>query len=247
MRNIKLTIEYDGTHFEGWQIQPTGHRTIQGELETALKTILKESIKLIGSGRTDSGVHALGQVANFKTKSDKSLDEIKNALNANISDEIAIINTEEADKDFHAQYSPKSKAYRYRIFNRRVASPHEKNKSLFYPHKLNISFMKEEAKVLIGKHDFKSFQAVDPSKKRENTVRTIKSIIIRKKGDLIEMDITADGFLYKMVRNIVGTLLEIGSKKLEKGSMEKILMAKDRKMAGNTAKSEGLYLVNVSY
>lgn len=259
MRNIKLTIEYDGTHFNGWQTQTARNkqatsktqRTIQNEIEKVLKKIFKQNLKLIGSGRTDSGVHALGQVANFQTHSVMSVKKMQSALNANLSEDIAILKAEEASPDFHAQYSVKEKTYRYIILNRNSRCTQQKNFCLQYPYKLNVRAMREEAKALVGRHDFKSFTASDPAKRKkgikENTVRTIKCLTITKKEDFLTIDITANGFLYKMVRNIVGTLLEVGSGKLAKGSVKLILAKKDRTMAGITAKPKGLTLLEVRY
>lgn len=251
LRNIKLTIEYDGTYFEGWQVQRENQKTVQGEIEKALKKILKEKIRITGSGRTDSGVHALGQVANFKTKSEKKISEILNALNGNLTKDIVILKAEDAPLDFHAQYSVKTKTYRYTILNRETRCAQQKKLCLFYPYKLNLRLMREEAKCLVGLNDFKSFQASDPARrlkqKKGSTVRTIKKIDIRKKGDYIYIDIEANGFLYKMVRNIVGTLLEIGHGRLLKGSMKQILSQKNRDSAGYAAKAKGLSLLQVTY
>lgn len=261
-RNIKLTIEYEGTYYCGWQTQTArnnpkkqthreGRKTIQGEIEKALKIIFKQNLKLIGSGRTDSGVHALGQVANFKTQSSMPVEEMLNALNANLPADIAITNVENAAPDFHAQYSVKSKTYRYIILNNTARCALQRNFCLFYPYKLSIQKMREEVKSLIGRKDFKSFTASDPAKrkanKKENTVRTVKRLVISKRGPYVFIDIEADGFLYKMVRNIVGTLLEIGQGRLAKGSIKKILALKDRNAAGNTVKSKGLTLFSVRY
>lgn len=261
-RNIKLTIEYDGTGFNGWQTQTARHgkrpftpqspdRTIQGEIEKALHKIFDERLKLVGSGRTDSGVHALGQAANFKTRCTMPTTEMQKALNANLPDDIAVIKVEEVPSDFHAQYSVKSKTYRYTILNRPVRCAQQRNFYLFYPYKLNVRAMREEAKSLVGRHNFKSFTASNPAKhekkKKDNAVRTIKRLTITKKGDFINLEIEADGFLYKMVRNIVGTLLEVGRGKRKKGSVERILAKKDRKAAGTTAKPKGLSLLEVKY
>jgi tRNA pseudouridine38-40 synthase len=261
-RNIKLTIEYDGTNFCGWQTQarrnnPKNHkayqhqRTIQGEIEKALKKIFKQNIKLVGSGRTDSGVHALGQVANFTTQSLMPIEKMQSALNANLPEDIAILKVENAAPDFHACYSAKSKTYRYTILNTTARPALQRNFCLFYPHKLNIRKMRDEAKSLIGRKNFKSFTASDPAKrkatKKENTIRTIKRLVISKKGPYLFIDIEANGFLYKMVRNIVGTLLEAGSNKLAKESIKGILAQKDRCAAGNTVHSKGLTLLEVNY
>lgn len=257
-RNIKLTIEYDGTDFNGWQIQNhrrnssnSRKRTVQGEIEKALKKIFKKPVKLYGSGRTDSGVHALGQVGNFKTTSKMPTDEIIRALNANLPEDIAILNAEDVASDFHAQYSAKSKTYRYTVLNRAGRCAQQRDFCLYFPYKLNLTAMREESKCLIGRKDFRSFTASDPARRKagkdNNTTRTVKKIAIRKKGDAVTFDIQANGFLYKMVRNIVGTLLDIGTGRLPKGSIKKILAAKNRDSAGNTAKSKGLALLEVCY
>ncbi len=246
MKNIKLTIEYDGTYFFGWQIQKN-KRTIQGEIEKALKKIFQKNIHLIASGRTDRGVHALGQVANFKTDSTLPVNKVLNALNANLADDIAIVSTEEASKNFHAQYSVKSKTYRYTLFTRVVKSAQLKNFCYHYPYPLNLKLMKREAKNLLGRKNFKSFQASDSEHKEKNAVRTIKIFSVTRKGDFIYFDIEADGFLYKMVRNIVGTLLEIGRGRFKKGSIKHILLKKNRILAGTTAPAKGLCLLKVKY
>jgi len=247
-RNIKLTIEYDGTHFNGWQIQPHD-RTIQNEIEQASQKIFNEKVRLIGSGRTDSGVHALGQVANFKIKSSMSCEEIQKALNANLPTDIVILKVEEVSLKFHAQYSAKRKTYQYTILYHPIRCAQQRDFCLFYPHKLNLRLMREEAKILTGRHNFKSFQASDPSKphRAKDTIRTVNRLDIKKRGDYIIIEIEANGFLYKMVRNIVGTLLEIGSNKLPKGSIQNILAQKSRIAAGYTAKALGLTLLKVTY
>ncbi|MBF0521877.1 MAG: tRNA pseudouridine(38-40) synthase TruA [Candidatus Omnitrophica bacterium] len=249
MQNFRLTIEYDGTNFNGWQTQAQNCRTVQGEIQKALKIIFKKNITLIGSGRTDSGVHALGQTAHLKIKTAMPTDEILRALNANLPDDISIINVEEMPLKFHAQYGIKTKTYRYTILNRPSRSPQQRNFCLFYPYKLNLKVMKEEAKVLVGKHNFKSFQSTDPARpeRGEDSVRTIKRLDIKKKDGRITIDIEADGFLYKMVRSIVGTLIEVGRGKLAKGSMKKILSAKDRSCASPTAPAKGLCLWETKY
>ncbi|VAX35159.1 tRNA pseudouridine(38-40) synthase [hydrothermal vent metagenome] len=249
LRNIKLTIEYDGTSFNGWQIQPCNKRTVQGEIEKAIAKIFKKQIRLIGSGRTDSGVHALEQVANFKVSTAMSCQEIQKALNANIAKDVVILNVEEVPSNFHAQYSIKSKTYRYTILHRDVRCAVQRKFCLFYPYKLNLLSMRKEAKGLIGRYNFKSFQATDPAKRGKvmDTVRTVKRLNIRKKGNYIYIDIEANGFLYKMVRNIVGTLLDIGNSKLPKGSIKTILAQKSRLSAGATAPAQGLTLLKAVY
>lgn len=248
MRNIKLVIEYDGTNFNGWQTQPQ-HRTIQNEIEQALQKIFNKKTRLIGSGRTDSGVHALGQVANFKIQSTMSCEKMQKALNAVLPVDIVILDIEEVPLTFHAQYDAKRKIYRYTILNRSTRCAQQRNFCLFYPYELNLHLMRDEAKSLLGTHDFKSFQSIDTSKphRSKNTIRTVSLFNIKKRGDYIYIDIEANGFLYKMVRTIVGTMLEIGSGKLSKGSMQEILSQKNRIHAGYTVKAKGLTLMAVYY
>ena len=247
MRIIKLTIEYDGTHFEGWQVQPKGKRTIQGELEKTCQKIFHKKIHVFGAGRTDSGVHALGQVAHFKTDSRLPTEKILLAFNSALPEDISIIEAEDAPKSFHAQYSAKSKLYRYTILNRRARTAISRGLYLHYPYPLNVSLMRKEAKTLVGKKDFKSFQAADAARLREgkqrNAIRTIKKLTVRKSGDFIYIDIEADGFLYKMVRNIVGTLLKIGRKKLPEGTIKAVLAKKKPSFCGTNIKTRRLMFI----
>ena len=248
LRNIKLTLEYDGTDFYGWQVQIKSQRTVQAEIEKALKKIFKKHVTLFGSGRTDSGVHALGQVANFHAATKLPIATIQTALNANLPKDIAVVGIEEVGPRFHARFSVKSKTYRYTILNRPARCAMNRRFCLFYPYPLNLRAMRREAKTLVGRHDFKSFQAANPSRdEKATTVRTVRGVEIKKKDDFIHIDIEADGFLYKMVRNIVGTLLRIGRGQLPKGSMRQILKRKDRTIAPGPAKPQGLMLVEVKY
>jgi tRNA pseudouridine38-40 synthase len=247
MRNFKITCEYDGAEFCGWQTQAQGERTVQGELEAVLLKVFKRPIKVIASGRTDSGVHARGQVISFKADTRMKPLEIQRALNSLLPSDIAVHEAREVKSDFHAQYSVKEKTYRYSVLNRKYRSVFLRDKVYFYPYPLNISNMRRAAKHLIGRHDFKSFQAYDPLRAERQTVRTIKKIAIKKDGDLIHIEVTADGFLYKMVRNIAGTLLAIGSGQLPLDEMPKILKAKNRKSAWDTAPAQGLCLMAVKY
>ena len=249
MRNIKLTIEYDGTNFNGWQIQGHDQRTVQGEIEKVLHRIFKTQTRLIGSGRTDSGVHAKGQVAHFKADSSLQPIRILKAINTYLPEDVSVVKVEDVTEDFHAQYSVKSKIYRYTVLNSDHRLPLSRFVSFVYPYRLNLAVIRQEAKSLIGKKDFRSFQSFDPAlkPKKKNSVRTIKKLTIKKRGDFVYIDIEADGFLYKMVRNIVGTLLEIGSGLKPKGSIKKILRQKDRTQAGQTAAAHGLCLLEVKY
>ncbi len=245
MRNIKLNLEYDGTNYAGWQVQNKKYRTIQQALEKALRRILGKKIRVISSGRTDSGVHAFGQVANFKTDSTIEVRKLQRALNAVLPDDIAVTKTEEVGKSFHSRFSAKSKVYRYTILNRPSRPALLRSVAYFCPYPLNLRMMAKDARVLLGRHNFKSFQAAD--KKERGAVRQIKSLKVSRDGDLIYIDIEADGFLYNMVRNIVGTLIDVGRGRLPEGSIKKILLAENRRFAGPTVPAKGLCLLEVRY
>lgn len=252
MFNIKLTIEYNGTNYAGWQCQKSKTpnpkykiKTIQKTIEKTLQVILQEKIKLIGSGRTDAGVHAKAQVANFKTIFRISLKNIQKALNSLLPEDIVVKDIKKVPLDFHSRFNAKSKLYRYVILNRNYPDPFFRNYVYFYPHPLNVNLMRQEARCLIGRHDFKSFQAKGESDRF--SIRTIKNLKIIKRGDFIYIDIKADGFLYNMARNIVGTLIDIGRYRLKKGDLKRILLAKDRKFAGPTVPAKGLFLIEVNY
>ncbi len=245
MRNIKLTIEYDGTNYAGWQLQGKKHRTIQEALEKALERILRKRIKITGSGRTDSGVHAKAQVANFKTDSGIAAEKIRLALNAVLPDDITVIKAEEAVLGFHSRFSAKSKVYRYTILNRPSRPTILRDMVYFLSYPLNLRLMRREAKILLGRHNFKSFQAAD--KEERGAVRTVKRLKITRDRDFIYIDIEADGFIYNMVRNIVGTLIDVGRGRLPEGSIKKILLAKNRRFAGPTVPAKGLCLLEVKY
>ncbi|MGA2775428.1 MAG: tRNA pseudouridine(38-40) synthase TruA [Candidatus Omnitrophota bacterium] len=248
MRNLKLEVEYDGTNYCGWQVQGRANgskKSIQEVLEKKLRKILQEEVHTIVAGRTDAGVHALAQVANFKTRSKIPCVRLLGALNALSPKDISISKIEEVGADFNARFSAKSKIYRYTILNRVYPSALLHNKVYFCSYPLNLSLMRSEARLLLGKHNFKSFQASDY--RERNPVKTIKSLKITKNNDLIHIDIEANSFLYNMVRNIAGTLVEIGRGKFGKGSMKKILLAENRKFAGKTLSACGLCLLKVKY
>lgn len=245
-RNIKITIQYDGTDFNGWQIQPA-KRTIQGEIESALKIIFKTHVRLHGSGRTDTGVHALGQVANFTTESKLPCTKIKKAINNNIGTDVTIVAVEEVDPQFHSQYSTKLKTYLYRITTSEELNPLERRYFVHHPHPLNITQMCKSARQLTGTHDFKSFQSNNRVNKNKNTVRTIKAIKITKTNHHINISISADGFLYKMVRNIIGVLLDVGIGKLTDKDVARIIQSKNRRVASKSVPAHGLILHTVAY
>ena len=244
MRYIKLTIEYDGTNYCGWQKQINGP-SIQEATEKALKKITGQKVTLIGAGRTDSGVHALAQVANFKAKTRLTTEQLLFALNTNLPKDIAVNKVEETRPDFNARFRAKTRLYRYSIINSPVRSPLEARHSYQFRIPLNIKLMKKEAKTLLGRHNFSSFQAKGGSK--STPVTTVKKISVTTNGKHIYIDIEAKGFLYNMVRNIVGTLIDIGRGKLSPGDTKKILKAKDRTLAGPTAPAKGLCLMKVNY
>jgi len=246
MHNIRFVIAYDGTNYAGWQIQKNA-KTIQGEIEKALKKILKEKIRLSAAGRTDSGVHARAQVANFKTKKNLPPEKIRPALNAALPEDIRIIETKKVPLKFHSRFDAKGKIYRYTILNSTTSDPFLRNYCHRVPYRLDLSLMRKEAAVLPGRHDFKCFQRRSASSPIKDTRRTVKKITLKKEKNLIHIDIEANGFLHNMVRNIVGTLIEIGRGYLPGGSMRKILSSKDRAKAGPTAPAKGLTLLKVRY
>jgi len=245
MRNIKLTIAYDGTAYHGWQIQENA-RTIQGVLQEKIGVITGERISLIGSGRTDAGVHALGQVANFRTESRIPRDALKRGVNSLTPDDIAIQRVEEVGYDFHARYSARSKLYEYRILNSPVPSPIQRNFSWHVSQRLNLSKIQEAAGTLVGTHDFSSFRSAQSD--NLNPMRTLMTLEIGKRRDrMLTIRIRSNGFLKHMVRNIVGTLVDVGRGRLSPEEFEAIRDARDRTKAGMTAPPHGLFLMEVEY
>ena len=244
MRNIKLTIEYDGKEFNGWQKQPN-KLNIQGEIEKAIERITGEEVELNASGRTDAGVHALGQVANFKTNSNIPIEKIPIALNTNLKKSIRILNAEEVDERFHSRLSCKEKTYRYIINNSEYGTAIYRNMEYCFSQKLDIQAMQKAAKHFEGEHDFKAFKASGTSSK--SSVRTIYKAEVTKQGEKIYIELTGSGFLYNMVRIISGTLLEVGIGKIKPEEISEIIESKDRLKAGKTLPPQGLFLVDVKY
>ncbi|MFH1778144.1 MAG: tRNA pseudouridine(38-40) synthase TruA [Candidatus Omnitrophota bacterium] len=249
MRNIRLVIEYDGTNYMGWQTQKKNLKTIQGTIEKVLREILQEKVNIIGSGRTDRGVHALGQVANFKTKSSILTSKLQQALNSLLPPDIVIKKAEDVGLEFHARFTVRSKIYRYTILNSSTPRAISRDYYIYLKYPLDVVKMQKEAKCLLGRHNFKSFQAADRAwrKKDRKSETNIKMLNISKKDDFIYIDIEATGFLYNMVRNIVGTLIEVGRGKFPGGRVKAILEKRDRTYAGPTAAAKGLCLVQVKY
>ncbi len=244
MRNIKLIIEYDGRDFNGWQKQPN-KLNIQGEIERAISEITGEEIELIASGRTDAGVHSLGQTANFKTNSNLPVEKFPIAINSKLKKSIIVKSAEEVDERFHSRYSVKSKKYRYTINNSEYGSAIFREMEYHFPQKLDIKKMQEAAKYFEGEHDFKGFKASGTSSK--NSVRTIYKAEVIKKNDRVYIELTGSGFLYNMVRIISGTLLDVGIGKIKPEEITEIIESKDRKRAGKTLPAHGLCLVEVNY
>jgi tRNA pseudouridine38-40 synthase len=243
-RNIRLLLAYDGTPFLGWQVQPQGP-TIQSILEEALSRITGHETKVKGSGRTDAGVHALGQVANFHTTSRMAPGAFVSALNSMLPPEIAVLAADEVEPSFDAQYSAVEKTYRYRVFNSRIRSPFEHRRSWQVPVELDLEPMRGSGTHLIGIKDFSTFRAVGCV--ASSPIREVKDIVISRKGAIITFELTADGFLRHMVRNIVGTLVEVGRGRFTAEQVAAMLAARDRERAGIAAPPYGLYLLRVSY
>lgn len=245
MRNIKLTIEYDGKDFNGWQKQPN-KLNIQGSIEQAISQITGEEIDLQASGRTDAGVHALGQVANFKTNSQIPIEKFAIAINTKLKRSIRIIKAEEVDEKFHSRLSCKRKTYRYIINNSEQGTAIYRNLETNIPNHLDEEKMNEAVKYFIGEHDFKAFKASGTSSK--SSVRTIyKAEVFEMPNNRIYIELTGNGFLYNMVRIIAGTLVDVGTGKIQPEDIEKIIESKDRSLAGKTLQPNGLYLLNVKY
>lgn len=244
MRNIKLTIEYDGKDFNGWQKQPN-KLNIQGEIERSIKDITGEDVDLIASGRTDAGVHALGQVANFKTDSNIPVEKIPIALNTKLKRSIRILAAEEVDERFHSRYNCKKKTYKYVINNSANGTAIYRNLEYNFSQELNVDKMNEAVKYFIGEHDFKGFKASGTSSK--SSVRTIYDAKVYKNGDRVNIELTGNGFLYNMVRIISGTLIDVGIGKILPEEVPDIINSKERTKAGKTLPPNGLYLIKVEY
>ena len=245
MRTIKLTIEYEGTNYQGWQIQPSG-QTIQGVIQDRLKRLTGESSQLIGSGRTDAGVHALGQVAHFKTESRMDANTFQRALNSLLPEDIVIRRAEEVEVEFHARRSVRSKVYKYRILNRTTPPAIGRQYIWYVPQKLDLDEMKKATCSLVGEHDFSAFRSVGSSI-RSSVRNILRADWKRGKGGLLRFEIEATGFLKQMVRAIVGTLVEVGRGKIDAEGFREILESRDRRKAGPTAPARGLFLKEVKY
>lgn len=244
MRNIKLIIEFDGSNFCGWQRQPKG-RTVQKTIETAIFKATGENILINGSSRTDAGVHAREMVANFFTNSTIPGDKFREALNTRLPEDVSIIKSEEVDEKFHARYSSKGKTYSYTIVNRYERLSLGQQYLYHCKYNLDVDAMKEACKYFIGIHNFKAFMS--PGSSIKTTVRNVMQLYIEQKGNNIKIFITADGFLYNMVRIIVGTLIKVGNGKLKPEDIKSIIAEGNRKRAGMCVPPNGLILEKVFY
>lgn len=246
MRNIKLTLAYDGTNYHGFQKQnKTSLKTIQDELEKALTTITNENIVVNGSGRTDAGVHAQGQVVNFFSTTKIPVERIPRAVNSVLPPDIVVWQAEEMLPDFHARFAAKKKTYSYTIYNDRELSPFWRYYAYHVPVPLDISKMIKGAENFVGTHDFHGFCAKNTAV--TDFVRTIFSCGLEKEGPLLKLTITGNGFLYNMVRIIMGTLVEIGKDKRQPEDVVTLIIAKNRKLSGVTLPPQGLCLQSVEY
>ncbi|MFC4772848.1 tRNA pseudouridine(38-40) synthase TruA [Enterococcus hermanniensis] len=245
MRNIKLTIEYDGKRYLGWQRLGDSEKTIQGKIESVITQMTTEKIEIIGSGRTDAGTHALGQVANFKTNSEMSLNDMLSFFNRYLPSDIVVKKVEEMPERFHARYNVKGKQYSYYVWNNPIPTAFERYHSFYFPQKLDIAKMNEACEKLEGTHDFIGFSALKKSKK--STTRTIDAITIEQEGNMLHFTFVGNGFLHKMVRILMGTILEIGAGKLPVTIIDEVLEQKVREAAGETAPAQGLFLDEVYY
>ena len=244
MRNLLLTLRYDGSTFHGWQLQPNGV-TVQQELCNAFRNLSGKDENIIGCSRTDAGVHANMFCCNVRTECSIPAEKVPDALNFYLPPQISVYACEEVNFDFHARYDCKGKEYVYLIYNGKYRNPFYENKAMFYPYEIDAEMLNREAKSFIGTHDFSAFCSAGTD--IEDKTREIFDCSVTKNGDLIEVKVSGNGFLYNMVRIIVGTLLDIQREKIEKGTIPQIIESRNRDNAGVTASACGLYLNKVFY
>jgi tRNA pseudouridine38-40 synthase len=250
MRNLKVTLSYDGAEFSGWQVQPDVS-TVQGTLASAIGRITGEKVLPQGSGRTDAGVHALAQVMTFVTESSVPTGNFLKAMNDILPASVRVLEVEEAPPGFHARHAAKAKTYRYRIYRESICPPFLARYVWHFPYRLAEEEMGRAAELVVGEHDFTSFAAVDPERGREEShasnVRKVFSSTWERVGDELVYTVRGSGFLHHMVRNLVGTFILVGKGTLRVEDVTRILEARNRSAAGATAPASGLYLVNVEY
>lgn len=240
----KLKIAYDGSAYHGWQLQKQ-KPSIQEEIQKALFILLKEKIKIVGAGRTDAKAHALCQIAHFFLEKKLNLPKTLSALNGILSNDIRILNIEETIPSFHARFSSISKTYHYYISTSPYSYLFKKKYTHFIKHALHLHLMRKGAQLLLGTHDFSSF--ANKGSNNANSLKTLTKLNITKKNSIICFELTANGFLYKMARNIVGTLVDLGKKKITIKDLKDILLSKDRKKASNPLPAHALFLMNIEY
>ncbi len=245
MRNIRIKVTYEGTRYQGWQKQETSDNTIQGKLERLLSRMCEEEIAVQGSGRTDAGVHALGQIVNFHTSATMSLQDMLQYMNQYLPEDIAVVEIEEVSERFHSRLNAKGKRYSYRVWNSSIPNVFWRRYAHMVEDKLDLEAMKSAASYLLGEHDFKSFTSTKKGKK--STVRRIDNIEIVKDGDMLTFTFTGNGFLYHMIRILVGTLLEVGRGVRTADSIPAVLESKNRENAGELVPGKGLVLEEVFY
>lgn len=245
MRNIRIKVTYEGTRYQGWQKQETSDNTIQGKLERLLSRMCEEEIAVQGSGRTDAGVHALGQIVNFHTSATMSLQDMLQYMNQYLPEDIAVVEIEEVSERFHSRLNAKGKRYSYRVWNSSIPNVFWRRYAHTVEDKLDLEAMKSATSYLLGEHDFKSFTSTKKGKK--STVRRIDNIEIVKEGDMITFTFTGNGFLYHMIRILVGTLLEVGRGVRTADSIPAVLESKNRENAGELVPGKGLVLEEVFY
>lgn len=245
MKRVRLLVAYEGTAYHGWQVQPGGVATIEGELNRVLQTLTGEEIQVIGASRTDAGVHALGNVAVFDTESPIPSEKFSYAMNQRLPEDIVVQKSEQVPDSFHPRYCECRKRYEYTILNRKFPLPEYRNTAMFYHGSLDVERMQLAAAAFIGEHDFAGFCSAGAQVK--STVRTIYDLQVEKKEEIISIRVQGNGFLYNMVRIIAGTLLEVGKGSIPPERMAQIIASGRRDLAGPTAPAKGLRLLEILY
>lgn len=244
MRNLLITIKYDGSAYHGWQVQKNA-LTVQEVFQNAVEKVFLSRLDVKGCSRTDTGVHANMYCVSLKTDMDITPYGVIMALNSNLPRDIAVVDCREVDDDFHPRYSCKSKEYIYKIYNGRIRNPFDADYALHYNRPIDAEYLNREAQAFVGKYDYSGFCSANSDV--EDTVRDVKSFSVWREGDYVYFKVEADGFLYNMVRIMVGTLLFVNEGKIKEGELKDVILSKDRKRAGRTASPNGLYLNKINY
>lgn len=244
MRRLLLTIQYDGSSYHGWQVQKNAI-TIQEVLQNAIEKVFGKRLDVIGCSRTDSGVHANDYKVSFDTDMNIEAESVVLALNGYLPKDVAVLDCCEVDIDFHPRYNVKTKQYVYKLYNAKIRNPFLADYALHYRRAIDVEYLNKEAQAFVGAYDYSGFCSVDSDV--EDTVRNVKSFSVTREGDMVYFTVEADGFLYNMVRIMVGTLLFVSEGKIKEGELKGVILSKDRKRAGKTAPPQGLYLNKVNY